>query len=107
MKMPCEIIKDLLPLYFDGVCSNDSKAAIDEHLADCDNCRAELRAGQSSLPVTGVTQNLKEAEAVMNLSKRWEKGMTRSLLTGILFAVLTIAAFALIVYVFADVKITF
>lgn len=44
MKISCEIIKDLLPLYLDGVCSNDSKVMVEEHLAECDSCKAELHA---------------------------------------------------------------
>ena len=35
MKISCDIIKDLLPLYYDGVCSADSKAIIEAHLAQC------------------------------------------------------------------------
>lgn len=44
MKVSCEIIKDLLPLYHDEVCSNDSRAMIDEHLIECHRCKAELQA---------------------------------------------------------------
>jgi predicted anti-sigma-YlaC factor YlaD len=107
MKISCEIIKDLLPLYLDGVCSNDSKAAIEEHLTGCDNCKSELQAMQTSIPIDSTAQNLKEAEAVKNLSKRWKKGMAKSLLKGILFTVLTIAAIAILLYIFIGIKITF
>jgi predicted anti-sigma-YlaC factor YlaD len=107
MKISCEIIKDLLPLYLDGVCSNDSKAAIEEHLTDCDNCESELQAMQKLLPPDNTEQNLNEAEAIKKLSKRWKKGMTKSLLKGILFTILTIVAIALILYIFVDIKIVF
>lgn len=107
MKISCEIIKDLLPLYLDGVCSNDSKAAVDEHLAACDNCKTELQAMKISLPINSTERNINEAEAVKNLSKKWKKGMTKSLLKGVLFTILTIAAIALILYIFVDIKIVF
>ncbi len=32
MKTECSIVKDLLPLYHDKVCSGDSKVFIEEHL---------------------------------------------------------------------------
>ena len=107
MKMSCEMIKDLLPLYLDGVCSNDSKSAVEEHLAVCENCKAELQAMQSSLPIKTAERNLSEAEAVINLSKKWRKGMMKSLLKGILIALLAVAAIALIAYVFMDFRVVF
>lgn len=44
MKLDCEIIKDLLPLYADNVCSGKSKAAVEEHLKECAACGEELKA---------------------------------------------------------------
>ena len=41
-KKNCEIIRDLLPLYADGVCSELSKKTVTEHLAECRECAAEL-----------------------------------------------------------------
>lgn len=107
MKVSCEIIKDLLPLYLDGVCSNDSKAAVEEHLASCDNCKAELQTMQTTLPIGNTGQNLKEAEAVKNLSRKWKKGMIKSMLKGILIAIGALVAVALIVYLFMDFRIVF
>ena len=39
MRYPCGIIKDLLPLYIDEVCDEESKQAVENHLAECDACR--------------------------------------------------------------------
>ena len=41
-KISCEVIKDMLPLYYDNVCSDDSKRMVEEHLSYCDNCKMEL-----------------------------------------------------------------
>ena len=38
-KIPCAIIKDLLPLYIDGLTSEETNALVEEHLAECDGCR--------------------------------------------------------------------
>lgn len=40
MKITCDIIGDLLPLYEDEVCSEDSKKAVEEHLKTCSSCAA-------------------------------------------------------------------
>ena len=42
MKISCEIIKDLLPLYQDGICSDESRKLIEEHLQSCDECKEIL-----------------------------------------------------------------
>ena len=105
MKISCEIIKDLLPLYHDGVCSNDSKTMVEEHLAYCDSCKAELQAMDDELPINNAEQNLNEAEAVKKLSRRWKKGMRKSLLKGILITILIIALIALVLYSFMDFRI--
>ena len=39
MKTDCNIIRDLLPLYADDVCSKESRALVDEHLQECPECR--------------------------------------------------------------------
>ncbi|MEK8131887.1 zf-HC2 domain-containing protein [Paenibacillus filicis] len=105
MNISCAIIKDLLPLYHDGVCSNETKAMVEEHLAACDSCKAELQAMDDELPMNQTEQNLKEAEAVQNLSRRWKKGMLQSLLKGVFIAITTIAIVLLVLYVFVDVKV--
>lgn len=41
-KNNCELIRDLLPLYADEVCSEESRKAVAEHISQCDDCRKEL-----------------------------------------------------------------
>ena len=38
-KIPCEIIKDLLPTYLEELTSAESNNLIKEHLAECESCR--------------------------------------------------------------------
>lgn len=42
MNKHCEVIRDLLPLYADDVCSTASKNIIEEHLRECPECSAML-----------------------------------------------------------------
>lgn len=41
-KMSCNVINDLLPLYKDGLCSNESKQMIEEHIESCEECKKFL-----------------------------------------------------------------
>lgn len=49
-KIPCDVIRDLLPLYKDDVCSENSKNLIEEHLPECEECREYLEALDMDLP---------------------------------------------------------
>ena len=42
MNKECEIVRDILPLYVDSVCSASSREIIDEHLKTCPDCAAYL-----------------------------------------------------------------
>lgn len=39
MKIECNVIKDLLPIYIDNCCSIESKQLVDEHLVECEKCK--------------------------------------------------------------------
>lgn len=42
MRMDCELIRDLLPLYADDACSKASRDAVEEHLLECPACKEML-----------------------------------------------------------------
>ena len=42
MKTDCEIIRDLLPLYVDDICSEKSRELVDAHLRECAECGSLL-----------------------------------------------------------------
>lgn len=42
MKLPCKVIEDMLPMYYDKVCSEESAALVEEHLKDCPCCSRML-----------------------------------------------------------------
>ena len=44
MKITCQVVEDLLPLYHDGVCSEDSRVLVEEHLNTCAKCGNMNRA---------------------------------------------------------------
>ena len=51
MKMECEVIRDLLPLYAEKIASPATNALVEQHLAECPDCRAQLEQMEQPLPV--------------------------------------------------------
>ena len=47
MKLECDVIRDLLPLYAEKLASPASSALVEQHLAACPACRAELERMKS------------------------------------------------------------
>lgn len=45
---PCNVIRDLLPLYAENLVSDESRQLIEEHLAVCEDCRTMLRRMQTA-----------------------------------------------------------
>ena len=43
MKITCDVIKDLLPLYIEDISSDDTRSLVEEHIISCDSCMQELR----------------------------------------------------------------
>lgn len=101
----CEVIKDLLPLYHDGICSSMSKALVEEHLAECESCTAELDAMDMALPTLNMERNLNEAEAVQKLSRKWKKNMFNSAFRGAISTLIGITIILLFLYLFIDFRI--
>lgn len=50
-KIPCEIIRDLLPLYRDDICSEKSRIAIEKHMKECESCRTYLKRMECEIPI--------------------------------------------------------
>lgn len=49
--LSCEIVRDLLPLYCDGVVSEATQTAVREHLEDCEICTEEYNELCAPLPI--------------------------------------------------------
>ena len=69
MNCNCGIIDDLLPLYADGACSEESKAAIEAHLVSCEVCRKKLERMQSDAVVSETSKPTGEVTVVKYANK--------------------------------------
>lgn len=61
MKLVCEIVEDLLPLYADKVCSEQSRQAVAEHLHSCEKCRKMMECTHG-IPVLHIEPNQPAAD---------------------------------------------
>lgn len=91
MKVTCDVIRDLLPVYHDGICSPDSRVLVEEHLQICENCRKELAAMVADI---SLPHPAPEAEAMKKLNKAWKRVKRKSLAKGLLGAALALAILA-------------
>ena len=69
-KINCNIIRDILPLYVDGVVSADTSALVEEHLTECEDCRqeAERMKAHMNLPDSGEVEAA-EAKVIKDFGK--------------------------------------
>lgn len=74
MKLPCKVIEDMLPMYYDGVCSEESAALIEEHLKECPHCShilAELRSD-----IVAPQKNIDDIKPLKKIQKSYKKMKT-------------------------------
>lgn len=70
MKISCNIIRDLLPLYIDRIESDESRAAIREHLKFCPDCRRYYKSIGRALSVNNADQLGAAQSDYLKLSKK-------------------------------------
>jgi predicted anti-sigma-YlaC factor YlaD len=71
-RISCRIIEDILPLYVDGVCSEESRNAVESHIANCGECRKKLEQMNYSLPQSEIQKNIDESAMLQKLSDTWK-----------------------------------
>ena len=71
MKLPCEMIRDLLPLYHDNVCSEVSKTLVGEHIKNCEDCSRVLQAIEEEIEVPKLEADA--AKPLLSIQLNWKK----------------------------------
>lgn len=60
--LQCNIARDLLPLYFDGMCSDETRKQLEEHMEHCEECRK-------------LKQNLEADQPLPESGREWDKSI--------------------------------
>ncbi|MCD7757281.1 MAG: zf-HC2 domain-containing protein, partial [Clostridiales bacterium] len=71
MKLNCEVMGDLLPLYAEGLTTPATNALVEEHLADCPACRAALaEMQQAPPPLPEETLPLRQVRSALKIRRQ-------------------------------------
>ena len=84
--MNCNIVKELIPLYIDGCCSEESKKIVEEHISDCDDCKRLLEDMKSSSDIIAVSESPKKFSKLND----WKASVLQSSLLVRSFALITL-----------------
>lgn len=63
-QITCGMVADLLPLYLDGCCSADSRAALEAHMDTCPACRAQYAQLRRDLTPAADTEQDRGTDAI-------------------------------------------
>lgn len=80
MNYPCGVIRDLIPLYHDDVCSPESRGAVETHCARCVDCK-KILDDLNGLPEPG--ENVLDAEPLRPIQRKWKREKKKSLWIGL------------------------
>ena len=79
MNYPCGIIRDLLPLYIDDVCNEESKQAVQNHLSGCEKCRSCYEAMKSTEGFAEKKRNNSEESKIASSLKNVKNRINRKI----------------------------
>lgn len=84
-KITCEVVQDLLPLYYDEVCSDDTKKLVEAHLESCHFCKSELAALATEIPIkqSEASRNEQDKKMVLSLANSWNTFRKKAFLKGV------------------------
>lgn len=68
--MNCKIIQDLLPLYADGIASEETNEAVREHIAECEECGGIYKKMTESSQIIENTQNKRDVDYMKKIKSR-------------------------------------
>lgn len=86
--MDCNVIKDLIPLYIDDCCSEESAGMVREHIDSCAECKALYESMNSPSEITAAVS----APISLNRLNDWKASVLQSILLFVSFAVITVGS---------------
>lgn len=97
MKLSCKVIEDMLPMYYDGVCSAESATLVEEHIRECHQCSRVLADLQSELEIP--EKNVDDLKPLAEIQAEWKKEKRRSAKKGACITLAIIAALLIVLTV--------
>lgn len=103
-KLPCELIRDLFPSYIDGLTSDVTNGAVEEHVAECENCKTILEAMREPSAEPMDSCDKKEIDFLKKTRSKMQKAIFGTVLISLLVIVSVLLARMYFVgsYVYGD-----
>ncbi len=86
----CEVIQDLIPLYIDNICSDESRRIIIEHLENCDECQKLYENMSKSVKQKQAEPELDSEQAFRAISHKWKRKRIFTMCISVVLTALTI-----------------
>ncbi len=99
-KKTCSLIEDLLPLYVEGLVSEESKLEIEKHLEKCDRC-SELLNGMKNENKLFSNEDVINSDINSNREKKCIKNLKRKIILKTIIAIvisIILTAFSAYIY---------
>ncbi|WP_226086630.1 zf-HC2 domain-containing protein [Mesobacillus sp. S13] len=91
MRISCNMIRDILPLYVEDMASQDTRDLVEEHIASCENCKKRLEE-MRTFEEPPVDTDIAPLRNIQNtLRKKKLQTIILSVMVTLVFAVVTIA----------------
>ena len=91
-KLPCELIQDLFPSYIDGLTSDVTNEIVEEHIAECEDCRNRLEAMKEPSVQFMNSQDKEEIDFLKKTRKKNQRILFGSIILSIVMIVGVLAA---------------
>ncbi len=89
--LSCEVVRDLLPSYLDGVASGETKAAVERHMKECPACRETLHRMKE--PEDAAPPEEKEIDYLKKVRRRSSRKVTAILAIVVLLSITAVFRF--------------
>ena len=91
-KIPCDVIRDLLPSYVDELTSETSNTLIMEHMRGCESCRKTLASMQGGLSFAKEAEKARREIDFLKKNKRRNRRIAFGSIAGALVMILAVLA---------------
>lgn len=86
--LPCSVIEDLIPLCKEGLCSDESRAIVEGHIAECENCRALYESVEP--PKVAELSDTDEKKPFRKVNGRLKRSRAKVIILSVLLAVIVL-----------------
>lgn len=98
MKTNCNIIRDLMPTYIDGLCSEESKAVIEEHFCECEDCKSVYDSIASEYGDNmSINVRADERDVIRKVNSKYRKQGIRNSIVSVIAGIIIFAVLFVVI----------